>query len=547
MATGGADLILSGGAIWTGAGPTVGALAVRDGRVLATGTDAEVAGLADAHTRRVDLGGRCVVPGLVDGHVHFVRAGRTWNDELRWEDVYSLAGALDSIATRAAASAPGSWIRVIGGWDEKQFSEGRGPTRDELDRVAPDHPVFVQMGYTYAQLNSAALQEMGLSAQRAAALPDEIGLDVSTDRFELDDAGQLTGRGFGMSLMAWFYRQLPVPTGEEQVASTIALSREFARLGLTGLIDGGGVNTGPDAYGALYEAWRRGELRTRVRLFEHSSARGREPQEFAEYLRYQQPGFGDDLLRVSGLGEIFLYKSHDRLGVPADESPEALAELRDILLDCARTGWPIQIHARNEGFVAGVVDVWEQVAAQHPVADLRWGMVHGDRLTRDQLSVLARLGIGVYAQSLMRFSGERARANLGAEIVSQAPPVRAILDAGVPLSLGSDAMRAASYNPFSSLRYFLDGLTAGGVETLAPENLLTREEALTGYTSTNAWFTHEETERGTLEPGKLADLAVLSDDYFTVPVEQVGHLTSELTLLGGRTVWSSGAVVEPTD
>ncbi len=547
MATGGADLILTGGAIWTGAGATVSALAVRDGRILATGSDAEVGGVADARTRRVDLGGRCVVPGLVDGHVHFIRAGRTWNDELRWEDVDTLIGALDAIAARVAGTAPGSWIRVIGGWDEKQLAEGRGPTRAELDRVAPHHPVFVQMGYTYAQLNTAALAAIGLTAERAATLPDEVGLDVATDRVELDDTGALTGRGFGMSLMAWFYRQLPVPTAEEQVASTIALSREFARLGVTGVIDGGGVNTGPDAYAAVYEAWRRGELATRVRLFEHATSRGREAEEFAGYLRYQQPRFGDDLLRVSGMGEIFLYKSHDRLGIPADESPEALAELRDILRECARKEWPIQIHARNEGFIAGVVDVWEQVAAEHPVDALRWGMVHGDRLTADQLAVLARLGIGVYAQSLMRFSGERARASLGAEIVSQAPPVRAILDAGVPLSLGSDAMRAASYNPFSSLRYVLDGLTVGGVETLAPENLLSREEALTGYTSTNAWFTHEENERGTLEAGKVADLAVLSDDYFTVPLEEMGRLTSELTLLGGRAVWSSGAVLEAPD
>src|SRR5699024_4754602 len=119
-------------------------------------------------------------------------------------------------------------------------------------------------------------------------------------------------------------------------------------------------------------------------------------------------------------------------------------------------------------------------------------------------------------------------ASLGTDVIGQAPPLRSALEAGVPVSLGSDAMRAASYNPFTSLRYFIDGLTVGGVPTLAKENLLTREEALTGYTRTNAWFTHEEHERGTLEPGKLADLAVLSDDYFTIPVEQISRLKSEL-------------------
>ena len=542
-----ADIILTGGHVTTlttssDTPAEATALAIRAGRVLAVGDDESIRACASADTVQYELNGRRVVPGLIDGHIHALRAGRTWNDELRWENVYDLDEALAMIGERAKSTPEGQWIRVIGGWHEKQFRQGRGPTRDELDAVAPKHAVYAQTRYDYAQLNSLAMTTIGLDDATAQRVEAEAQRTAGGGYFERDDDGALTGRGYRIPLMAWFYRQLPVPTFEEQVASTAALSHELARLGMTGAIDGGGVNSGPGSYGAMYEAWRRGLLKTRIRLFKHSTSDGTEQEDFAGYFRFEHPHSGDRILRVSGLGEVFLWRSHDRFNLAGDVSPTAEEELRDLLMECARLGWPIQIHVHSDEFYELVLRVWEAVHEVHPIDALRWTMVHAEAVRVEDVPRFAALGAGVSIQSLMRLSGESAIEAWGAERIAAAPPVRAILDAGVPLVLGSDAMRVAHYNPWVSLEWFITGLTVRGTPTLQGENLLTREEALRGYTLAPAWNTFEDHERGSLEPGRIADLAVLSDDFFAIETDKIHTIVSELTLLSGEEIWSSGAV-----
>ena len=542
-----ADIILTGGVVSTlttvsSVPSEVAAVAIRDGRILAVGSDAEIRSLTCSTTKEYRLGGRRVVPGLADGHVHALRAGRTWNDELRWENVYDLDEALALISERAATTPDGQWIRIVGGWHEKQFKQGRGPTRAELDEVAPRHPVYAQTRYDYAQLSSLAMTAIGLNEDVAAEVELVAAKSAGGGRFERDEAGQLTGRGFGLPVMGWFYRQLPVPTFEEQVASTAALSQEFARLGMTGAIDGGGVNSGPAAYGAMYEAWRRGLLKTRIRLFKHATQDGTETQDFAGYFRFEHPRSGDAMLQVSGLGEVFVWRSHDRFNLAGDVSPEAERELRALLLESARLGWTIQLHVHSDEFYELTLRVWESVHQVHPIDELRWTMVHAEPVRAEDVARFRALGAGVSMQSLMRLSGESAISEWGAERVGASPPVRALLDAGVPLVLGSDAMRVANYNAWVSLEWFVTGLTVSGTPTITGENLHSREEALRGYTLGPAWNTFEENERGSLEPGKLADLAVLSEDYFAVDDNRIHEIVSELTLLAGEEVWSSGEV-----
>lgn len=533
-----ADIVLRGGAISTlkdpdSSGPEeVTAIAIRGDSVLAIGSDSEVLPLIGAGTRVIELDGARVVPGLIDSHVHFVRAGRTWNDEVRWEDIYSIEDGLEAISRRAAEREPGTWIRVIGGWDENQFAGRKGPTREQLDAAAPNNPVYVQMQYTYAVFNSAGMRELGLDDAGVAASPDP-------DGFERDSSGRLTGKGSGMALMTWFYRQLPAPSFEQQVESTAALSREFARLGMTGAIDGGGVNTGPEAYRPIYEAWRRNTLDTRVRLFKHGTTQGTEFEDFGGYLLFESPRFGDDILRVSGMGEVILYRTHDRIKTPADYSDEAIEETRGLLERFAQAGWAVQIHVHQREFFLKLLDVMEQIHETTPIDDLRWGFVHAESTYAEDIPRLKKLGLGMLFQSLFRLNGDEAIEAWGAERVARSPELRDLLDAGVPVGLGSDAMRVASYNPWVSLQWFLTGKTVLGTATLGEKHLINREEALRGYTHGGAWFTKEEGIRGQLVPGQLADLAVLSDDYFTVPVDHMHTLTSDLTMVGGKVVHST--------
>lgn len=342
-----------------------------------------------------------------------------------------------------------------------------------------------------------------------------------------------------MGALRWLYSRLPKPTADEQVASTVTLSREFAKMGITGVIDGGGVNSGPDVYGPVHEARRREELVTRVRLTVHSSGPGAEAEEYPAYLRYVHPRSGDPMLQVLGLGEIVLFAVHDAVNRHPDLSPETIEELRQIFDRFAEAHWPLQIHTILPETISAVVELWEEVDRRHPIGGLRWSLVHAESLTPELLPRLRALGAGVVCPSLFRFEGDTMLDAWGAERLASAPALRAMLDSPLPLAGGTDAMRVASYDPFAALQWYVTGLTMTGRTTRDVANRLTREEALALYTRAGAWFSFEEDERGTLEPGKLADLAVLDKDYLSVPVEEISTIGVDLTLLGGRPVWAA--------
>jgi len=532
-----ADLVLLNGLIVTGAQgadtpPRAQAIAMRSGRVLAVGEDDDVRDAIGAATLVIDVGGRTIIPGLIDSHLHMIRAGLTWNQELHWEPVTQLRVALGMIMEAARRQKPGSWIRVVGGWHHGQFAERRPPTRAELDQAAPDHPVYVQFIYEWALLNSAAIRALNLTRETE---------DPPGGHFERDAQGEPTGLIRGLGAYAWVTERMTPATLEEQVASTRSLSLAFNRVGLTGVIDGGGYGTGPDSYGAIYELWRRGGLTTRVRLTLHASASGVELEEFQQLVRFANARFGDGRLQVLGGGEITVYAAHDREGLyPFELTPDALADLRRVTFLLAKHRWSLHQHAALNETITAVLDIWEEVNRAHPIAPLRWAVLHAEPIDERNIRRIKALGAGLLIQSRHRFRGNEMLQILGAERMRSVPPLRTMLDANIPVGAGTDAMRAAWFNPFPSLHWFVTGRSITGAEVRGPEHLLSREEALRLYTLGSAWFSYEEETRGSLEPGKLADLAVLSADYLTVPEEELPHIESLLTVVGGQPVYAVG-------
>jgi predicted amidohydrolase YtcJ len=537
-ATGMADTLLVGGRIWTGTGgrgapPEVEALALRAGTVLAAGSESEVRELAGPGTRVLDLQGRRAVPGLVDAHIHAVRAGLTWDQELRWGELATLAEALATVRASATAQPPGSWIRVVGGWHPCQLAEGRLPTRAELDAAAPDHPVYLQALYDAAVLNSAALAACGWDASSA---------DPPGGRLHREPGGALTGVVQGMLAYLHPLSRMPRPGFEQQIASTRTMFLDLAALGLTGVVDPGGIGIAFESYQPLFELWRRGELPLRTRLYYSASQAGSELEELEGCTRYAQPRFGDELLGVVGVGEIVHYDWHDKGSLePYEIPPRARQEFVEISRLAAERGWPMHMHAIQRDTVDAVLDAWEQVDRQVPLRQRRFSLAHADAISPAGLRRARALGIGVGIQDWLVYQAGAAAEAWGAELAANAPPVRDLLDLGIPVAAGSDSTRANSENPWLSLWWLVTGRSLDGGPRRAPRQRLSRAEALALYTHAGAWFSFEERRRGTLEPGRLADVVALSDDYFTCDEDAIPTLRAELTLVGGEVVYDSQA------
>lgn len=540
-AGGHADAVLRGGAIYQGTGDAgtpvfASALAVRDGRIIGVGADRDVAELAGPRTVMVDLDGRTVVPGLIDSHLHMVRGGLTWGDETAWYEIPSLERALGLLDDQARRSPAGTWLQVVGGWHPGQFAERRSPSSEELTARFPDHPVYLQLLYEEAVLNRAALQ--------AAAITRDTP-DPERGTFLRDAAGEPTGTVRGIGAFMHCLRHLPASGHDDQVRGTAGIMAALNAWGVTGAIDAGGLGMSPERYEPLFALWRAGGMTVRTRLYVGPLTRGTEHHELMAWLRHTRPGFGDGWLRHVGLGEIVIFSCHDLEGLTDFVVDEASREQLDrICREIAARGWPLHLHAVLDDTITAVLDVWEAVARDTSLAGLRWSLAHAEPISPANLDRLAALGCGLAVQDRMVYRAADSAAAWGDDAVRNGPPLRDILDRGIPLGAGTDSTRVASPNPWVSLWWLVSGRTYDAGPRRAERHRLTRAEALDAYTTGSAWFSFDEAERGRLDVGLLADLAVLSDDYFSVAEDGIRSLRSELTVVDGRVVHAAGAFAD---
>ena len=503
-------------------------LAVTDGRITATGSTDDVRKLAGPSTRVIDLRGRTVIPGLIDSHLHAIRAALSFSTEVNWIGARSLEEGLGRIRAAARAMKPGSWLIVAGGWNVQQFEENRRPTQAELTAVAPNNPVYVHLGYGWAMLNPLAHKALGLTNE--SDLPPG-------GRFERDSNGALTGAVTGAqnAIVALFDR-LPRPTFAQQVEGTKAFFRELNRLALTGVVDPGGNNlTAPD-YEALFKVWRDKAMTVRLAYTLNGQTPGKEFEELRDLTGLLPMGFGDDMLRFNGLGERITVAMNNN-NAPSQADKDAYYR---IVRWAADRGMSLTMHWGNDASVDHLLSIFERVNAEIPIAPLRWSIAHLNDASDASLRRMKALGVGWTMQDAMYFGGEQFLKQAGADAAKRTPPLETARKMGVVVGAGTDAHRVASYNPFTALQWLLDSKTVGGVVMRGAEEIPSRIDALKFYTLGSAWFSFDEQKRGSLDVGKLADLAVLSADYLTVPVEKIGSLESVLTMVGGKVVYTSG-------
>ena len=531
-----ADLVLVNGKITTldRANPQARAVAILDGRFQAVGEEREIIALAGPETRRIDLNGRRVIPGLIDNHMHVIRGGLNYNMELRWDGVW-LARRCDAHAQGAGGRTPApQWVRVMGGFTDYQFAEKRLPTLDEINAVAPDTPVFILHLYDRALLNGRLCVRSGTPRTR----PNPPGGEIERDAHG-NPTGLLIAKPNARILYATLAKGPKLPP-EYQLNSTRHFMRELNRLGVTSVIDaGGGFQNYPDDYGVIEELHRDGELTMRI----------------AYNLFTQKPRQELDDFSAGRAGEA---RSGRRLLSPQRRR-------RDAGLLCSRLrGLPSTAagHAARHGRRAG---------ARHPAARAEPLAVAPARdLRRDDHARARRLRKGQPRRPVRRpalvlrpcrddrrpqhradcqRSGAASRSSTAwhtrASISSSATGQGRRAHAADPSDAGDgragrcrnrcDAGRLLQ-SVGVALSWLVTGRTVGGLAIYPEANLLDRETALRLWTEANTWFSSESGKKGQIKAGQLADLAVLSDDYFSVPEDRIAGITSVLTILGGKTV-----------
>lgn len=535
-----AELILHNGKVSTldERKPRAAAVAVLDGRLAAVGSDEEAFAHRGPDTMVIDLKGRTVIPGLNDSHLHLIRGGLNFNMELRWDGVPSLSDALRMLKEQARRTPPPQWVRVVGGWTEQQFAERRLPTISEINEATGDTPCYILHLYDRAWLNAAALRICGYTRDSANPPGGEIQRDAKGD-----PTGLLVARP-NASILYSTLAKAPKLNPGDAANSTRQFMREMNRLGLTSAIDaGGGFQNYPEDYQVVQELANRGEITVRLAYNLFTQRPKQEKDDFAKWASMAKPGDGDRYYRMNGAGEMLVFSAADFEDFlePRPDLPASMeSELDQVVRVLSSNRWPFRLHATYNESITRMLDVFEDVNRDIPFDGLHWFFDHAETIDDRNIERIRRLGGGIAIQHRMAYQGEYFIGRYGAEAARRTPPIRRMLEMGVPVGAGTDATRVASYNPWVALYWMTTGKTVGGTPLYSEENLLSREEALRLFTRGSSWFSTEDEEKGSIAVGQLADLSALSGDYFSVPDEEIKHLESVLTVVGGRVVYGAG-------
>jgi len=534
-----ADLILYNGKVHTvdRRQPAATAVAIKEGKFIAVGDDATVLnGFQGPGTVLINLENKRVIPGLNDSHIHLIRGGLNYNLELRWDGVPSLADALRMLKVQVALTPSPQWVRVVGGWTEFQFAEKRMPTLDEINDIAPDTPVFIMHLYDRALLNRAALQAVGFTKDTPAP---------PGSRLEKDAKGNPTGLLIATPNALILYATLakgPKLPYEHQVNSTRHFMTELNRFGITSVIDaGGGFQNFPDDYKVISELNEKKQLTVRIAYNLFTQRPKQEYEDFENWTSSVTLHQGDDMYRHNGAGEMLVFSAADFEDFlqPRPELPGTMEEeLERVVRLLVEKRWPFRLHATYNESITRFLNVFEKINREIPFNGLPWIFDHAETIDERNIDRVKALGGGIAIQSRMAFQGEYFTDRYGAAAAAHTPPVKQMLQSGVPVGAGTDATRVSSYNPWVALYWLTAGKTVGGLQLYGDANKLSRETALELYTRGSAWFSGEQEKKGSISVGQLADLAVLNSDFFEVEDEKIKAIESILTIVGGKIVYA---------
>lgn len=536
-----ADLILFNGKIVTvdAEFDVEEAIAIRGKKILDVGSDADVRVLAGRGTQLVDLEGRTVIPGLIDGHYHFLSKAI---DEYLGVDVTlvsSIDEMVDRIAEKVAQVAPGELVYTTSGWMPAQLKEKRPPNRYDLDPVSPNNPVIVQGGHSI-YLNSYALREASITRDTESPEGGVIERDPRT--------GEPTGRLIENAQRLADQWILGEATEEQKLEALRAGQRKLNAVGITSVREPGISAESMRVYQKLRRA---GDLTVRV-----SMSYSLDPEESAAELIDQletwgvSSGFGDRMLRLDGIGEFGIDGGFEAglMSEPYENSPGnepasryyglqriPTVKFERVLEAMNGLGWRACVHVVGDRGLDIVLDAYEKANRVESIVGERWVIEHGHYSRPDQFQRIKDLGLVISTQFHPYMAAGDMIHFWGADRASDSMRMRDWLDAGLIVGGGSDWSLMPA-NPFWMIYFWVTRDTRlWGV--VGEDQRISREEALRVMTINNAYITHEEDIKGSIEPGKLADLVVLSDDILTVAESDIRELSPLVTLLSGKVVY----------
>ena len=527
-----ADLILVDGQIITLSNEgVVEALAVRDERIVAVGSNADIREHQGPQTYVIELAGRTVIPGLTDNHFHGIGGG----DGVDLAGARSLEEVLSAISTRAEETPPGDVIITNSDWHEGQLDEQRLPYRDDLDQATQGHPIVVVRGGHEYVLNSAALAYWDIDESRQPVAGGRIGryLDGRLN-------GELVDRAKGLV-------QLPLVADRSPTEIQDDLAESHRTLNSRGITSIRYPGASPEMYDMLLALREEGRLNIRVD-FLYRGPRSGSPEALNEVMReWVQPENDDLWLRVGGVklgvdggfeGGLMREPYEEPWGesgtfyglqtLPREDFLETVQVLH-------AAGWRVATHAVGDAAIDLVLDAYEAANAESSIASSRWVIEHGFIPRSDQFPRMKDLGLTVSAQNHLYLAAPSLIEYWGEERAAWTTPVRAYLDNGIPLSLGTDSP-VVPYDPWWVLHHFTTRETiSSGV--VGADQMISRDEALRSATEGYAYLTFSEDHRGTLSVGKLADFAVTAEDYLTCVDPCLETMLIDITIVGGRIVW----------
>jgi predicted amidohydrolase YtcJ len=472
-------------------------------------------------TKTINLRGRTAVPGLIDNHNHIVLLGIRPGYDTRLETAASIQDIQAAIAARAKSVPAGKFITAMGGWNPAQFAEKRLPTLAELDAASADHPVLLFLSFTGPaatnSLGKAFFAGKGIEVSPTGAIaanaPSLAALNAlrAIQTFEDKTRGSMDALAYSASVGV----TTDVDMGAFVIPGLPDIQDSFVFDGL--------ASADPfRMYDAMLALHRENKMTARLRVFFLSMDTQASVPLLSERLRNAFDGLGDDMLRISGIGEFAtVWPLFGKVTPPPNY--EAALQL------VAKQGWPFQQHSLSLAEDQLTAATFEKVNAVTPIANLRWSIAHVPHIDPETVNRFKSLGAGIAIHPFEYLAGA----------AGAGPPVRMIVDSGIHVGAGSDAAQISTLDPWLMIYYMVTGKNAAGVMINAGQTL-TRLEALRLYTANNGWFFREEDRLGSMEPGKLGDVAVLSDDFLDstkVPDEAIKRVKSVLTVVGGQVVY----------